>query len=192
MTVHLAINWRAIQDALYQWACQYTEIPWIWANQDAPQPAYPYGVLNMPSGPTMRAPDEHRFDSIKAEMGVVGFRNFTVSLQVRVGQPAADVSPNDDARSMLTVLQGALRLPSALSLFQASNFCVISDPAITQIDEKVADTWISVCGMDLVCRAASNMTETGVDYFEKLKISSDIHGADDSLNMKDELIEREV
>lgn len=184
MTVQVAVDWRSIQDALYAWATEHSgNIPWIWAHQDAPQPPYPFGVLDIPSGGMPLGIDEQRFNAGSESTSVVGLRSFTLSLMVSVGQPAADNSPNEDARALLSVLQATLQLPRVLEQFRAANFSVTGTAMIQQFDQVVADAWISRSVMDLTCQTASCVVEAGSDWFDRVELSSDYPNADDSLDM---------
>ncbi len=190
MTDTIAINWENIQNALYNWVSSKTDIAWIWANQDAPQPSYPYGVLNIISGPVKIGFDELRYlvSDDKLDLDVVGNRQFTCSLQVNIGPPDADVLPNYDSRALMSYLQATLGLPSVQDLFRTANFSVINAPVAEQFDQVVADFWISRTQMDLICQTTSCITETDTDAFDKVKVSSDIEGAPDSIQLDDYLI----
>lgn len=60
MAASSPMSWGTIEDAIYTWFNGQTGIDTIWANQNAPRPAYPYAVLNIDSGPMPEGWDEHR------------------------------------------------------------------------------------------------------------------------------------
>jgi hypothetical protein len=52
------MNWTTIQNAIHDWFETATGITAIWADQNAPEPGYPYATLNIISGPIKVGMDE--------------------------------------------------------------------------------------------------------------------------------------
>jgi len=179
--------WRDIDDAIHAWFAESTGLQAIWANQDAPQPDWPYGILNRIVGSTKVGQDGVRYsiEGDRVDATFCGLRQFTVSCQIDLG-PIGQCR-GLDANAVLSAAQMALKFPGTLERFRAVDIACFGDNnPINQFDVVVGDVWNSRAQMDLDFYTAANVTEKGVDAFESVNISSDIQGLDPSLNLDDE------
>ena len=88
------INWRAIRVALWQWFTETAGCETIWADQNAPQPAYPYASINLlPGTLEFGALDEERILS-DGSLQKVGPRDFVLSCQIHSGRYDAEENDN--------------------------------------------------------------------------------------------------
>jgi hypothetical protein len=182
-----AIDWATIKNGLWAYCVDVSNITWIWSNQDAPQPPYPYGVLDIPTGGDTVQQDELRFYPDTEETHAVGLRSFNVTLQVNVGPPDAR-NHSRDGRAILSDLQAAFRLPRRAEQLKAAGVSIYNESTITQLSLVVADTWISRAELGLECYAGSCSIEAASDFFNRVKLSSDYTNASDDLNLTDKEI----
>lgn len=172
------IQWASIENAIYDWFTQQTLISAIWANQDAPQPKYPFATLSFISGPTMEgALDEvlYRTDLAQqpgqeVELRVQGWRQFTLSCHVYQGPPNTH-DPAQHARAILQRAQSSLGLPSVRDAFNAVNLAVVRQSDVEGLHDLSEDTWISHAVMDIIFRTTAVMAErTG--YIDQISTTS--------------------
>ena len=181
--------WRDIDNAIHAWFAESTGLQVIWANQDAPQPDWPYGLLNRIVGGTKVGQDGVRY-SVDVPTGRLdatfcGLRQFTVSCQIDLG-PIGKCK-GFDAMAVMAAAQMALKFPATLDRFRGIDIACFNDnEPINQFDVVVGDTWNSRAQMDLDFYTSANVTETDVDAFDSVNISSDIAGLEPSLNLDDE------
>jgi len=177
------IAWTTIEDALYDWLAAATGLTTIWAEQDSPQPAYPYAVLEITSGPTkVGGQDEQRqtYDggqSLGQEIGieVCGLREITLSVQVFAKE--ADALPTNHPRDMLSRAQSSLGLPSVLQALKVAGLSVIEEMPVQDMSEAIEDTWITRAAMDVRLGLAASVTErTG--YISTVEVDLDIKKPD--------------
>ena len=125
----------AAKDAIQAWAAAQTGIDIIWADEDAPQPPWPFGRLRVVSGPIpIGNVDEIRLDTDLgqangSEVGqtVVGQRRLVVSLQImnrRDLEDAYDAAADPD--SLIAKAQTSLRLPTVMADFYAAELAVLN------------------------------------------------------------------
>lgn len=145
------IDWPEIESALHRWFAESTGVQIIWANQDATQPAYPYGTLNVISGPTkIGGVDENRcvIRDGQAILQTLGQREITVSCQLNVGKPNTH-NPEMHSRALMSRAQSALDMQSFRAELRAAGLSVIEEQAPANFDLQVADKWISRTQMDV-------------------------------------------
>jgi hypothetical protein len=179
------IEWTDVQDAIYQWCSGATGLPFIWEDQDAPQPAYPYGSMRLTSGPRRVAgADEVRVtydggQDLGHEIGleVGGLREITVTVQAHVNQ--RDSGPDDDATNFVTRLQSSLALPSVQELLRDAGLAVVEEGPVLNLGRVLDDTWVARAAMDVRLGLASNLVErTG--YVATVAIEPDVTDVDGS------------
>lgn len=159
------MDWATIQNALIAWFAAASGLTTIWANQNAPQPAYPYAVLNIISGPVVLGIDETRATVDAADppppagqeiiLETCGPRELTVSCQVL---SSSDTPPND-ARSLLTAAQAALRQIGMTEALNAAGLGVQQADAVMSIPNIANGRWLSRAAMDVRFNAWSSVTE---------------------------------
>lgn len=159
------IAWQTVEDALYDWINGVTGLAAIWAEQDAPQPPYPYASINITAGPTKVAgQDEQRItydggQPLGQEIGieVAGLRELTLSCQIHVRQ--LDATPSSHARDLMTRAQSSLGLPSVIAALAVAGLSVIEEGPVQNVSEVVEDTWISRAMMDVRFGLAASVEE---------------------------------
>lgn len=173
-------NQSLVAQELIAWACDQTGITWAWANQDAPQPAYPFGLMNIISGLNQIGTDEFRFDGDE-KLCHYGVREFTLQIDIMVDKDAnGSMLCDDNARGLMANLQASLRLLATKSRFKNANIAVIDDgQSILNLDENVADRWIGRAQMDLRFQTTTTIEEE-VGYFDEFVVNSDISLPDGS------------
>ena len=147
-----AVDWKAIQDGIHRWCCSSTGLEWVWADQKAPQPLYPYGLLNVVSGLTkVGGLDERRTrcENGRIEQIITGPRYFTISFQVQVGLPSSDNDARVFAESYLATLQASVLLESSRQILKRSNIAVVEELPIQSLDLVIATETVSRAAMDI-------------------------------------------
>lgn len=164
--------WRDIDDAIHDWFATSTGLATIWANQDAPQPPWPYGILNRISVAKV-GQDGVRYETIddRVDAHFCGLRSFVVSCQIDLG-PLGQ-RQGIDALAVMGAAQMALALPEYRERFRAVDIAPFDDnEPIQDFDVVVGDVWISRAQMDIGFYTTANVTERGVDAFESVNITS--------------------
>jgi len=187
-----ALDWPTIAEELLQWACDQTGIAWAWADQDAPQPTYPFGLIRVVSGPLKLGTDEIRWDGDET-LNHFGVRELTLSFECLVDKDAGGSMADEyNAHSLLLMLQSSLRLQSTKERFQRANVAVREDDQpIQNLDENVADRWISRALVEFVFYTSTTLQET-VGFFEAVEVSSEISRPDGSpapVQLENEVLE---
>lgn len=181
MSALAPIDWETIEDAIQSWFVEATGLDAVnWANQDAPQPPYPYAILNVVSGPTkVGGEDEVRtstpLPSPAAPIPPVlaeycGPREMTVSCQVSVGQPFDGV-PSAHARALASAAQAALGMDGVRDKLRAAGLSVIQELPVQSFDVQIADVWVARSSMDVRFGLASSVEEK-VQAIELVHIES--------------------
>lgn len=150
------IDMAAFQSAIYSWFIGATGLTTIWANQSAPAPDFPYGVLEIVAGPTPSAPhhelrystDLGRPAGEEIEVDAVVPCMFTVSCQAQVNMPDAR-DPSLNARQYISRAQSSLSLPSVSASLNAANIAYVDVPAITDLTRVIEDSFVSWTNMDV-------------------------------------------
>ena len=171
----------AAKDAIQAWAAAQTSLDVIWADEDAPQPAWPFGRLRVVSGPTpIGNVDEIRLDTDLGqdpgeEVGqtVVGQRRLVVSLQImarRDLEAAYDAAADPD--SLIALAQTSLRLPSVMADFYAADLAVLNvgDPVnLSGIESDEKNT--ARANLDITFGLAYEVTER-IGYINRTLVTS--------------------
>ena len=165
MPVSSPIAWTTVENALYTWLNGSTGLTVIWADQDAPQPAYPYATLKIISGPTrVSQVDEVRqsYDAGQPSEQEVGLetggpREMTVSVQVFARQSAT--TPTSHPRDMLSRAQAALGMASYQAALRTAGVAVIEAMAVQDVSLNVDDSWSARAVMNVRFRLSSSVAE---------------------------------
>lgn len=160
MAVQDPIDWQPIEDAIYDWFTDNSGINAFWAAHDSPQFEYPYGTLQLISGPsTIGSYDDKVQNNGTTTVTIehVGIRNIVVSVQV-------DACPNpkhviNESRRLLERAQASLNLDSVCATLREANLAIVNIGDITTLDFSIDDTWISRANMDITLRLVSLVTE---------------------------------
>lgn len=174
------VSWFEIEDALFDWVADQSEMDVVWGNQDAPAPkTYPYCTLTVLSGPRLPAAyghDELRTSTIANQplgeellLEFGGQREFTLSINIFDAPPSSlGVS---HPRFVMSRIQASLAAPSVLGKLSASGIAVIDYGDIVILDAAVDDTWIARCSMDVVLGIAVTSFEK-IGYIKTVLVSS--------------------
>lgn len=191
----LPVNWALIRDTLWQWFSEVSGCETIWADQNEPQPAYPFASLNiLPGTIALGALDEQRI-AADGSLQIVGQRDFVLSCQIHSGTPAHD--PNCDAISRAHSVIASLAVPQYAPAFRTANLGLRERGQVQMLDLVVGAEWIRRAQVDIRFGTMSfveisawpDLSETG--WFEKVVFSGDIQGlrSGSTLNPTDELID---
>ncbi len=170
------LDWQAVEDAIHAWFQGATGVDVIWSNQDLPQPPWPFGTLNIISGPlriggednVRRSTDLNQDPGEEVQLEHNGPRHFLVSCQVIQGPPDAH-NPDCHARRLATAGQAALSLESINQAFNLVGLAVVEYSDITNLDVEVGGEWTTRSAFDVTFAYTSSVTER-VGYIENAEI----------------------
>lgn len=189
------IDWRLIRDTIRQWFDDASGCETIWANQNQPQPAYPYASINMlPGTIEMGAVDEERALP-DGSLALVGLRDFVLSCQIHSGPYADD--PSCDALGRAHSVIASLALPQFVQPLHAANVGLWDRGQPQMLDILVGTEWIKRAQVDLRFGTMSyvdvsawpNLDDVG--WFDKVEVSSQLEplrGSGD-LNLDQEILD---
>ena len=178
------IDMETFENVVHKWFSESIEADAIWAQQSAPRPSYPYGVLNIISGPITASPfwerkfstdlDREAGKEILAEIGVPC--TMVVSCQAHV--VAADGrDPARYSRTLVSRAQARLQLISVQDDFRTANISVQRAEPVTNISGLVNDGNVSRSGIDVRFNAMLKLDEY-LGYIKTTKIVSTDVGID--------------
>jgi len=185
MSVLSPIDIGSLQDAVHAWFSEATGLFTVWRDQSAPQPEYPFGTLQIISGPNPLSPTwEKRIETLvgqpqgeEIKITVCNQCTFDVSCQAFVGMSEAR-DPSINALNFLSKAQTALNLPSVQSGFTLANIAYNRVTPVQSINEIIADSFISRANIDVTFNAVLSLAEyTG--YIETVAIKSTSLGIDE-------------
>jgi hypothetical protein len=191
------LDWQTVDRALKDWL--EGAIPTlrgvIWAKQGAPQPGYPYGVLDRSGTIEEGTLDETRTSTDlnkplqqEIELLTTGPREFVLSIAVLTGVCQGGFASNAKAVDLLTSAQSSLGKRSVLDALAVAGIAIIERLQVLDTSAVINGQWVSQASMDVRLRVTSCMTErTG--YIDKVKVSSTFGNASPSINLDDFLID---
>lgn len=184
MTTPVPIDWRALEDAILAWLGESTGVQWIWRNQSAPQPVYPYGSVGRLGGTApIAVRDEVRSQldgngAPTGELKIVGQRDFVASCQLHVGPPD-DTSPECHAFALMSAAIADLSTEPRKDAFRDVGLALRERGQPTELDLEIGGQWISRVQVDVrfgVASVLENTPSTAPGYFDKVEVSSTILG----------------
>ncbi len=173
MTVQLAIDWQTLRKVIQDWFRRSTELEIIWADQDQPQPEYPYASLNIISGPTRVGGRDDVIDSTdltapagqEVELCHQGPREFTVNVQIHVG-PVKDQSgtrqeplPNCDARALLATAEAQILFQVTKQEFKEKALAFVRSQTPLSLDPIIAGDFVHRVSQDFEFSTMSRVAE---------------------------------
>ncbi len=171
------IDLRVFEDAVYTWFAAAIEADAIWAQQSAPRPDYPYGVLNIISGPTPASSAwEEKLTTDLTRVGTevnINVRvpcTLTVSCQAHVNLNDS-LDPEAYARTLVARAQARLNLTTVREAFRVANISVQSTGPVTNISAIVNDAYVSRAGIDVTFNAALSLDEY-IGYIKTVEVES--------------------
>jgi hypothetical protein len=189
------IDWNLIRDTLWQWFTEAAGCETIFADQNAPQPAYPYASLNFLPGLTeFGASDEERIQP-DGSLALVGRRDFMLSCQIHGGTYSSDANCDPLSRAFAVIASTAI--PQYLNAFIAANVAVWNRGQPQMLDVQVGTEWVKRALVEIRFGTMSyvnvtdwpNLAEVG--WFDKVQISSQIEPLRGSggLNLDEEILD---
>lgn len=201
MATPVPIDWGALEDAILFWLESSTGVQWIWRNQAAPQPAYPYGSVGRLGGVApIAVRDEVRLQLDDAdppqptgELKIVGQRDFVASCQLHVGPPG-DTEPACHAFALMSAAVADLATEPRKDAFREVGLAIRERGQPTELDIEIGGQWISRAQVDVrfgVASVLENTPSTRPGFFDKVEVSSTILGTQTagSRDLVDELLD---
>lgn len=178
MTVALAIDWEAVQDAIWQWFSESTELVTVWADQDMPQPKYPYASLDIISGPTrVGGQDDVVRVTDLAQVGEevqhrrIGLRQFIIACQIHVGPKRnqfatfQEPTPNCNARALMSSAEAQLETFAIHQIFRDACLAFVRRTEMLSLDLPIAGEILSRVQMDIEF-ATNSVVDERTTYIE--------------------------
>lgn len=160
------IAWAQIQTALYNWLHESTCLPVVWAFQQSPQRARPFGVLQIISGPTQLGEDEvvYRDDDTNLFADSCGLRGLTVNAQIF----SDSFKPGEQAQAYAAQAQSAIEHPRFSQPLADAGIGIISIGAITDLSAIEGARYESRVSFDLsIVIAATIADNISADWFNR-------------------------
>jgi hypothetical protein len=178
------IDWKKVDDAIYDWIGGKLGYTVIWENQNVEQPAYPYVSLLRTSLAEEGGPKETRHSFISGqpagqEIQLLTYEpvKFTLAVSVHVDRAQGANDPSSNAMDIASKIRGSLGQESTIEQLLAEGLSVVGEEGIQDTSVVVNGVWISRATMDVIFRTASVMTErTG--YADKVGLESTALGVD--------------
>lgn len=198
MSVQVPIDWKAINDAIFDWFSGSTGLVTIWEDQDLPQPEYPYASLDIISGPTRVGGKDDIINTTdltktgeEVELCHLGHRHFTVACQIHVG-PKKDATgtfqepdPNEGARSLMSSAEGQLETIATKRLFRPIGLAFVNRLAMLSLDLPIAGQIVSRVQMDVQFATTSRVVERET-FIESVELTGTFKDqADDTVSVED-------
>lgn len=188
------MNWSTIQNGIKDWAEDATGLTAVWMNQARPITTKPFVILQIISTSkegldyyeyefTDASPDDYLLPTIH------GYRLLTVQVTV----VSRNQNAGYDAINYLELARTRLNRPVLQTALRAAGLEINwTSQAILMRDVVFDNRWESRCVMDIVFRAVQTDAFTDSadqeSFIERAEVSSDIDGADDAIELDDEII----
>ena len=171
------IDWPVIEAALHDYVVEVLGIPFIFANQNVPQPAYPYasGSISAVStdgeGPELRT----QYNSSAAagqeiDLVYMATFEFTFSISVHVDPASGAYDPLCDAKMMASKLQWEVCKETPRAILKAANLVPIEELALTDSSVVVNGEWLSRYTLDVRIRGVGMVSDT-TGYIDKVEVT---------------------
>jgi hypothetical protein len=172
------IDWVNIRNALWSWLGESTGIDVVWGDQPAREPAYPYGVLKIISGPEIVGRDfMHKRYQASAEAGAElkldlnGWRYFTLSCHVY----SDSSDPERNAIHYMSIAQAALAFPQWVERFADTKLAVRRIEAVNDLSALDGDAIESHAQMDLFLSTVAHVrAANSTTYIESMEAPTDL------------------
>lgn len=168
------IDWPLIETALHDYVDDVLGIPFIFENQNVPQPAYPYasGAISAITPEGGRKELRHQFNAAadageEIETITCGTFSFTFSVSVHVDPKNGAYDPFCDAKMLASKLQWSLCKESALAIFETGGISVIEELAMVDSSVVVNGEWLSRYTWDVRLRGRAVVSDV-TTYIDKV------------------------
>lgn len=154
------IPWQTVEDALILWANTVAGFSFHWANQNAPQPSYPFGTLLITSIRTIgidAQPVGAAQGGKPASINSQGDRTASLSVQVSC-HPDKVASSTQSSRAIMSAIQASLEIDDYFGPVRAAGAVVRGIGVIQNLDFVVDDRFISRAQLDISLGLASNVS----------------------------------
>lgn len=165
------IDFAALESALYGWFYDCVDIATVWANQDAPQPDYPFAHLIL-SPITDVGPRELRYADTSGtpaageeiEFNVVQQHEVTLSCTVhvvpeKVGSQPLPLNPATYAKAKASAARASLNLPSVKETLCSAGLTVRRIEPLIDISAVIGPDYVDRATFDVVLGLSSCITE---------------------------------
>ncbi len=156
------------QQTLKSWADTQSGITFVMANQHHSPPAFPYGTIQVLSGPVSTFADggEHVYNSGPDNV-TYRSRNLGVAT-IRFQVFSQSQSGSTSARAYLESMSASLGLPSACETLRTGGLAAHSSPPVLDTSELLNNEIMSRASMDVAFNVGTQATET-ISYVESLE-----------------------
>lgn len=186
------IDWETVENAVYDWltgnitGSELEIVPEaIWANQNAPQPAYPFCSMSIVSMIQEGGRDESRATTDLArdageevELLTVNQIQFTLSLSFHTDPKSGGTSPQGRARALAQKARSSLAMRAVLDFLAAAGIAVVAEEGVTDTSVVVNGAWLSRATLDVRMRVVSQMAQYA-GFIEKVHLTSTDLGFDE-------------
>jgi len=189
MALENPIDMEAFEHAVYDWFSESIDTQVIWTHQSAPRPPYPYGTLNIITGPTKYSQmwnREEDFDvtrdageEIRAQIGVPCY--FDVSCQVFV-KASEGRYPQVNALNTITRACARLGLESVLGVLKTAGVSVIRVEGPSNPGQLINDAFVSRAVATVVFGTILSLEEY-LGYFATADLKSTTLGIDEKIEL---------
>lgn len=179
------VDWKTIDDGLYDWLVALLSLPVIWDNQNVPQPAYPYVSLLRSAFVELGGVPEKRVTTDlgqpageEIELEATSMAEFTLSMQAHVDATAGANVPASNAMALLGKARASLGLLSVQRNFQDNlGLSIVEAMPVQDISLVINDEWISRALCDVRLGLRTSITEK-YGYIDKVQLVSTELGVD--------------
>jgi len=178
-------DWATVDSRLYDWVTRVLPgVEAIWADQNIPQPSYPYvhmkrAALVRPGGKDeiRTSTDLGQSPGEEIEILATDQAEFTFNATANVDDSSGACDPAKNAMALLGKLQASLGLPTVQASLRAAKLAVIEPMGINDISLELNGQILNRASWDVRFRLVSEMTErTG--YIEKVEVKAPALGID--------------
>lgn len=189
----MSFDWTIARKAIVDWLASSAGVTVGWANQDAPIPDFPAGVLRVTSVVRIGNRDENRLTTdlgqpLGEEVLIehVGQYRMTISIQILTRQKRDGTFDWDEgSAAKATAARKALGTLAQRAAFQIAGLGVISSGDVRNLSALETEGFTDRAQLDLILGFADVLSErTG--YIATALVSSDFTGADPVLDLDDE------
>ncbi len=171
------VDWPAVESAIHDFVDDVLGIPFIFENQNLPQPEYPYASGSVSSILTEGGIKEqrHQFNAAndvgeEIDVLICGTTEFTLSISVHVGPNAGAFDPFNDAKMFANRLQWSLDKTSSRAFLKAARISIVENLACVDSSVVVNGEWLSRYTWDVRLRAPAVVSEK-TTYIDKTTVS---------------------
>lgn len=156
-----SIDWRNIEDAIFEWVSTITGINFIWGNQDVSMPPYPYAVCKIIAGPNRlntRDAVEMSVDlsnvGNEVKLTYQDIREFVLNIQIR-DEPNQEIPVSQLMNNLISSRQ----LDVVNNFFEQNCLALIETRNVLDISMPINNKYISIMSGDFTFNTDSKLEE---------------------------------